>query len=561
LLTGLACAEDAVRPDGQRIKGRLSLDAAHRLCFTPAGKDAPLALDSIQDIRFPAAEVPPLLVGAPQRVEFGNEQHITGELLRMDPDAVHLRTCCSEDLKLPRRAVVDVTQPAGLATLFHEDFDADPIRMQLAGSPPLDTKQRTSGRRSLVLNKVGQSALHVLPTPLDAGRIGLHFRDSGDASGARWLVEATFANQTTSRQVSVLLAGDGDSWTVESDVPSSESRRIPRTVGWHRLSIRFRREYLLVGVDDRLLFESGKDGPGAPLKQVRLVCKKRGPDESERGAVHFDDLTLAQSLVPLVHGPGDPTQDELWLASGDQLFGHVERADSRTVTLRARSGTRDVAWANLRGIFPERDPPSPQTSDGAHVRIWFRSGLGSEPDQLEGVLQELSDDKFVLHHAVLGDVGLERSRLVRLRPLFHGRLMELETAAHHLGDAGRLVPGLVPPRARGPSLRHTFRLDAVPNSARLIVTVQHLQGPADGIREQLQRGDLRTEIVVNGRPIDYLNRFVDRAVKEPLRLHVVIPTAALRVGDNTLEVRQTPDRATGRHVSCILQAMAVELPR
>jgi hypothetical protein len=417
LSANIACADEAVCTTGQRIEGRLSLDASGRLRFTPAGKDAPLALDSIQDIRFPPADVPPFLVGTPHRLELANEQQLSGELVRLDADAVHVRTAWSEDLKLPRRAVVAVTQPSGLATIFHEDFEADPIRLQLVGSPALDDKEHTSGRRSLVLNKVGQSALYKLPAPLDAGRIGLHFRDPGNAAEARWHLEIDFADGATSHYVHIMLAGEGDSWIVESDVTGGESRRIRRTAGWHRLSVRFRHEYVVVGVDDRLLFESGEDGPNAPLQQVRLTCKRRGPDESPRGAVHFDDLTLAKPLEALAHAAGDTTQDELWFASGDQLFGRVERADFRSVRLRGTFGSREIAWADLRGIYLKREAAAPPTPKGVPVRIWFRTGLGNETDQLEGILQALGDQKLSLRHAVLGSLEFDRTRLTRLRPL------------------------------------------------------------------------------------------------------------------------------------------------
>lgn len=421
LAAGTACADDAVRTDGKHIDGRLTLNSAGKLQFTPAGKDAPLALDSIRDIQFAAADVPLFLIGTPHRVELANEQHVTGELLSVDADAVHLRAAWTEDLKLPRRSVHAITQPFGVTTIFHEDFDTDPVRMQLAGSPPLDDKQHTSGRRSLVLNAIGQSTLYNLPTPLEAGRIGLHFRDSGDTSGARWLLEAEFANGSTSRSVGVILAGEGDAYAVESDLPKGETRRIPRTAGWHRLSIRFRREYLLVGIDDRLLFESGKDGPGGALKQVRLVCKKRAPADSPHGLVYFDDFTLAKALQPLAHPAGDAKQDELWLASGDQLFGKVDSANRRRVILRIGSGTREIAWADLRGIYFKPEAAAPRTSDSVPVRIEFRSGLGSESDQLDGILEALDDQRLTLRHAALGRLKVNRASLVRLIPLAPAR--------------------------------------------------------------------------------------------------------------------------------------------
>jgi hypothetical protein len=417
LVPGRVCADEAIRTNGQRVEGRLSLRAVGQLQFTPAGKDTPLGLDLIQDIRFPDGDLAPFLIAMPHRVELANEQRLTGELLGLDTDFVRFRTHWAKELKLPRRNVVAVTQPFGLTTIFHEGFDADPIRMQLTGSPPLDDKDCTSGRRSLVLNGIGQSALYKLPAPLEAGRIGLHYRNADKASGARWLVEAEFANANASRVVGVVLGGEKEAYLAEGDLPSGETRRVAQLEGWHRLCIRFTADYMLVGVDDRLLFESSKQGPGAPLKQVRLICKKRGSEDSPRGAVQFDDLTVARTLEPLAHPTGDPTQDELWLASGDQLFGQVDGADRRSVKLRAQAGKREIAWADLRGIYLKGRVAEPRWIQGTRVRIWFNSGLGNEPDQLEGVLEKFGEQKLTLHQDVLGRVELDRASLTRLRPL------------------------------------------------------------------------------------------------------------------------------------------------
>src|SRR5262249_4331236 len=94
-----------------------------------------------------------------------------------------------------------------------------------------------------------------------------------------------------------------------------------------------------------------------------------------------------------------------------------ERADRRRISLRIGSGTRDIAWADVRGIYFKPEPAARQTSDGAPVRIQFHSGLGSEPDQLDGILEALNDQTLTLRHAVLGQLKLDRARLVCLRPL------------------------------------------------------------------------------------------------------------------------------------------------
>ncbi|MSR59884.1 MAG: hypothetical protein EXS05_19970 [Planctomycetaceae bacterium] len=63
-------------------------------------------------------------------------------------------------------------------------------------------------------------------------------------------------------------------------------------------------------------------------------------------------------------------------------------------------------------------------------------------------------------------------------------------------------------------------------------------------RKDLAAGHLRTELWINGRRLDDLNRHVAlRAHPDnPQRLRIAVPNAFLKAGDNTLELRQRPDR-------------------
>jgi hypothetical protein len=554
LVSSRCAADEAVRPDGRRTAGTLRTNPEGRLQFTPKDAGADLPLADVEHVRFPEAASHSTFLGAALRIEMLHRQCVTGELLDLDEKSVNVRTFWSNRIRLARRGVVALTQLTGLVTVFHEDFEIEPVHLKLTGSPLLNTEHRTSGRRSLQLDALGQFASHALTKPLDAGRFGVNFRDLGEPSGARWLAEADFGGKEPLR---VVLAG-GEAYAVETDL-AGETQRLARAPGWHRLDVRFRPDYLLVGVDGRLLFESAKQGP-EPLREVRLACVAGAPDKSIRGAVLFDDLAVAKSVDELRHEPSDPGQDELWLLGGDQLFGSVPRVDRRAAEIHGRFGKRSLPWSALRGLFFKSEEAEPQSSDGQHVRVWLDNGF-PEPDELEGVLRALDDSKLTLRHALLGDLTFDRSRLRRLRPLFFGRRIELDNGRHHLGDAGRLVPFIVPPRSEGPTLRRTFRLDAVPPSARVTVTVHHLKGAADGIGPALERGDLRTEVFVNEKRIDYLNRHVDRAVAETRRLAITIPNSVLRISENVVELRQTPEAASGRRESCVVANLAVELPR
>src|SRR5207302_6771834 len=105
----------------------------------------------------------------------------------------------------------------------------------------------------------------------------------------------------------------------------------------------------------------------------------------------------------------------------------------------------------------------------------------------------------------------------------------------------------VPPRAEGPSARWSLRLDAVPVSARLVVTVHDCRLNADG------RG---ASLVLNGHEIDTLQRHIDRVVKKSLRVTIDLPPRLLQKGENTIEARQP--RATGSAGRCVVSQVAVE---
>jgi hypothetical protein len=552
LSAGRVRSEEAVLRNGRRIEGKLQLGTDGRLQFTPKESKNNLSFSDILDVRFPNVVPHSSLWGAPLRFGLGRTEWITGELAQLDAKTATARTQWSENVKFPRAALLAIKQLPGWLTVFHEDFDADAVRLKLTGSPTLDDTEHTSGGRSLRLDAAGQSALYALPTPLEAGRFGINFRDVGEPAGGRWQLEAEFG---TKQSVRILLV-EGADYSVQSKIGSGETRKLQRSPGWHRLSVRFRAEYFLVGIDDKLLFESGKKWQSEGLSSIRLACTAKPENAPMRGAVCFDDFTIAHSIEELHHDNGDLSQDECWLASGDQLFGQVSHADGKGVEIGGRFGKRTLPWSSLRVLFPKAEAIAPQTSDGAHVRIWLDSGFPLA-DELEGVLLTLDDRKLVLRHAIFGDLTLERSRLRRLRPLFFGKRIELDSARHHLGATGQVVLGYFPPRAEGPKLRCTFRLDSVPTAARLVITAQHLKGQA-GARN---RGELATEVLVNGRSLGNLNSRIDRALKDPLSIRIEIPKEALLGGENIVELIQKPEAKTGRRESCIISAVAIELPR
>ena len=127
----------------------------------------------------------------------------------------------------------------------------------------------------------------------------------------------------------------------------------------------------------------------------------------------FDSLQVAMKAVPARRTPGPPELDEVWLASGDQVFGAVRQADAHAVVLEGGFGKRTFPWSNVRGVFfrSEANPPTLKQS----VEVRFRSAPGVSPDQLIGIIIDLNERELVLQHPVLGKLAIARSRLERIR--------------------------------------------------------------------------------------------------------------------------------------------------
>ncbi len=553
-------AAEAVLAGGKSLAGRLKLEDG-RLVFHPSGRHPALRLDQVHHVRLAFARVPPQRAAALFRATLADGSRLTGEMVGLDARSLRFRTGWARDLVVPRSGVISLTQLPGFLATFTDDLENGLKAWKTTGKVALSERQHVSGKHSLVLSAPGQTAEYVLADPLAAGSAAINFRDGESSAGCRWLVEAEFRGERGPRVVRVQVAGDAENYRI--DVPGSDQQgfRAPRRPGWHRLRIEFAPTTLLVTVDEAALWATRMHGPGGPLHKVRLVCQALPEGGRPRGEVFFDDLGLACAVPPLRRQPADPRQDEIWLAGGDQLLGDLLRADSHAIEMKGRFGSRTWSWGEVRGLFFRQDRAAPLACDGEQVSLLLRSGAGPDPDQVIGQVRALDDERLMLRSPLLGDLEVGRKYVRQVRWLFHGRRITLDRAARHLGPKGKVAAGFQPARAEGESLHWTFRLEGVPPTARLRVDVVHLKGPGDGIAAALARGELRTEVVVNGRVVDYLNRHVERSSREPRPLTIALPRGVLRVGENTLRLRQTPAGKTRHYESCGITGLVLEMPR
>jgi hypothetical protein len=384
-LLGLAlpvCAdEEAVCADGRRVRGTLTVADDGALRFAPSGQDKPLPPGAVEGVRFDATNAVTPRAGNSVQGAFANGQFITGELLQLDGARVRLRPAWADRVELKRDAVTALTHPPGYRTLFADD--------------------PTRGAKAW--KSAGDVLSYELPAPLEAGRVGVTLQ--GKDKDGRCRLEAVFQSKAGERRLILTAPGKDENYQVEATGLKGEAREVRQSPGPHQLVVQFSKGSLRVTCDDDVLWYNVEQGPGGALKQVRLI-----------GEGTWSAFCLAKAVDEPRRPPGDAEQDEVWLASDDQLFGTITGADARTVELEGRFGKRTIAWADVRGLYFRRAKapaakPAPNT-----VRVWFRTGFGNETDILEGVLLKIDERQFVLKHAELGELRLDCKWLREVRP-------------------------------------------------------------------------------------------------------------------------------------------------
>jgi hypothetical protein len=490
------------------------------------------------------------------RLLLADGQQITGQLLGIGAEEIRFHPLWTEKtLQISRSAVLAIGHPAGWFHLIADDFEETLQSWQTRRHPLLSKEQRSSGEQSLLLDSPGQCITATLPEAVAAGRLQLNFlARSAAATGLRWFLELGNADDdrpNTSLAIPPPVDGT-DFWSA----PNPGKPRLWFPDGWQQLAIDFSPDRFELAVNGRVVNSTSQgQNVSGPIGNIVLRCAA-GSGPRLGGALWVDDLLLMRPIRGTATPPTfDPGRDMVVLRSGDEMMGTVQSADRRRIDFRSIWGPAPLSWSEARAVWFRRADRPVVPSEGEHVRIWLTGGPGSEPDQIEGPIRRLDSRQITMQHPLLGVVSIDRNWVSRLQGRLFGRRIILEARTYQLGQD--LQPGLSLPRPDGLQLRRVFKLEAVPASARLVVDAAHLQGLESG------PGKLggRTEVLVNGRVVDSLNRHVERSSPAWRRLSIPLPPAVLRVAENTIELRQSRDPGSGRFGNCLVAGVVIEIPR
>lgn len=541
-------AEMLERPGGRRLPGKLTGDPRSGFRFDAAGAAAPIRLEPGSVVAFEGPGPDPTTAYPPFRLELGLGQRISGRLGSVDEVGARLvESSAGGTIVLARPGVHAVVQRLGEVQVFDDDFEAiDHHRWDQGGDPEIVDEPRLAKEHSLRIPAGVASLTCRLPEPIGSGRLEVAFHDTGAiAPGQQWFADLMFRDPNGPETVRAILGWSEESLAVESPGgPALAVQRLERKPGWHRLSVRFGPEQLEIAVDGNDLAH-GK-GPSGPLLEVRLASYQPGKDPPPEGlAGHFDDLRLVRFAEPVGGLEVDAAQDEVRLVGGDQIFGTIRSADGERVLATVDGKDVTFSWSEVLGLYFRRVAARGAPVEGLLVRLEWRSAPGNDPrdlDQAEGALTGLTDSAVTLATPYAGSLTIPRGRLRRLRVLGSGRRLVIDATVHHLGDQISSIPPLLdPPQPEGGVLDRSFELPEVPPGAAFaVLDVVQVAGEASGLpfSTQIKKGELRTNVLINGKPIDYLNRHIASKNETPERIRLPIPPGVLRPGKNLLRIEQ-----------------------
>lgn len=543
--------EEAVAADGRRVFGKVAGDAAGGFRFVPGGGGPALPLEQVAEVL--AEGTAPDASAAPPRWHalLHDGQRVSGRLAGLDLGEIRLEDGPGRRaVRIARAGVRALVQRPGEALVFDEGFETLEDRWQRVGVPELASEPRSAGRHSLRLPAGGSAATYTLPTPVAAGRVEVAYHDSGtNAEGHRWFVDLTFRNpDDMPAPIRAVLGWAEPILAVESpEGPAFAVQPLTRKPGWHRLVVHFGpgRTSLAVDGDELAL----GDGPKGPLIQVRLATEalRLAPAAPGGLAAHVDDLRVTRLAVPTGRPEVDPSQDEVRNANGDQLFGAITAADPERVQMVIDGTPRAFPWAEIAGLYLRGEAIPSAAVEGLWVRLRWRVAPGAdarEVDCIEGALTAVDAASFTLSTPYAGTLSVPRDRLRKLEVLGRCRRQVIDPTPHHLGNL--YVPDLDPPQPGGPTLEVALRLAEVPPGAsRLALDVVQVVGESGNLdfSDEVKQGFLRTNVLLNGKPIDYLNKHVRDRNDTAARIRLPIPAGLLRAGANTLRFEQTGMKA------------------
>lgn len=447
----------------------------------------------------------------------------------------------------PASAFAWSTNP-GKWTLLFDSFESqedpatfEPREHAADGSRML----RLSGTRRMAAYRLGQRFA-------DQALVQLAFEENAIADENGPLTLTTYAGTAEEPFVSVTLRTAGENWELSS--PQDERTlvaKIPRRPGIHRLSMFFGEDRVRFCVDESVALTMRTPVAAGPLASVSISASKENP--------RIVDALIAAVFGPAAHLLQWPVADDLLkIAEGHEWLG----------TLRSLSGGQWRFQENERqigiplGLTSTWIPPvrrsggqwalgpvieltfygatqslwRSEADDGYFASLGLLTPPGKSQDRVEGAVENCDASGIALRLSQGGKVVVPFERIVAIERRNAIGLRVIDSCPHHLGDEVDLR--VIPPEPLGNRLELAFQANEEEAAWPLELAIDAVEvlGPnSPKFGDLIRKGELLTELRLNGNLLGTLNEKVALSNETPERLRFAIPAGVVKAGTNRIE--------------------------
>jgi hypothetical protein len=233
-------------------------------------------------------------------------------------------------------------------------------------------------------------------------------------SGGRWQLRMGIEDEGTFQPVKILVGGNE---LVELQAPGLKSlqQAVRLTDPGTLLQVEIGPAHIHVSANERLAAWTERGYRAARLRSLSLESLDAANGSESPAKLMVQEFALARRLGPLPRPPAHPELDEVWLESGDSLFGTYRSLNAQLLELGMASTPRRVLLSQIRGLYPKR-PVARDLALPAPWQLTLSEPSSLESAHLSGTVRSWSEREVVLIHPLMGELKIPRNQIKSVSP-------------------------------------------------------------------------------------------------------------------------------------------------
>ena len=404
--TATAHGDDAILLDGSHHPGELRF-RDERFEFFLAGQNEPLLWPRLDRVGLSPKALAPLAPPFWWQVTLTNGDHFACHLAEIESNAIICDSSWFQGLRVRRNAIRAIERPLGWAPWLRQDFSKEARgwkeTRESGETPP------TLGLGGLSLGAPAQMLQFTPDAPLPFGQVFLHLKDPASASGKRWQLRLRIDGDGAFHSIKILFGGNAP---VEMQAPGLKTLQQDVRLADTEILLQVEIGPALIQVNANARLASWIEHGFRVARLRSLSLEPADPAKDAKSPVKLlvQEFVVARRLEPLPRPPAHANLDEVWLESGDQLFGSYRSLSSQFLELGTAREPRRILCSQIRGLYPKQ-LVARSVSLPAPWRLTLADPCCAEPSRLTGVIRSWGQRDVILIHPLLGELKIPRSQI------------------------------------------------------------------------------------------------------------------------------------------------------